>query len=403
MYSLDAQGLSRAVNDSVQRLHGHAQLAPSQCATPSTSHSPHSSWFLARERTCVHSAAAVQVSPFAYSIRALIINEFVSPRWQNLPSARPGVTLGDASLAQLDFYTERCGASSAASPRCHSTMRQGSSADGAFAVNAALSIASLNDSATLALRWQGACLDHVRAPVTGSGSGSASRSTCSRSVCSRRSLPSSSSCSARPRTRRSCAPRRRSPRASSARLPPGGLRFCSGLQIRLVVCCCYASTELSREIERKIKCVDCRSARKAREDAQKALQGNARASKLTGSTGKLKVADTAVANTAVSTDANGAATSTASGRTLSGTQNQLAVGSQLHFTPIAVVWQDLSYYVAVAKGLTGATALNIMESDVEPELAGKKRLLNSITGAARGTPRLQAQLAACSPMVGCSQ
>lgn len=48
------------------------------------------------------------ISPFAYSIRALVVNEFTSPRWQDLPSAQPGVSLGDASLELLDFYTERC-------------------------------------------------------------------------------------------------------------------------------------------------------------------------------------------------------------------------------------------------------------------------------------------------------
>jgi hypothetical protein len=48
------------------------------------------------------------VSPFAYSIRALVINEFTSPRWQSLPSVQPGKSLGDVSLGLLDFYTDRC-------------------------------------------------------------------------------------------------------------------------------------------------------------------------------------------------------------------------------------------------------------------------------------------------------
>ena len=48
------------------------------------------------------------ISPFAYGIRALIINEFTSPRWQDLKSPVPGVSLGNASLGQLDFYTDRC-------------------------------------------------------------------------------------------------------------------------------------------------------------------------------------------------------------------------------------------------------------------------------------------------------
>lgn len=59
----------------------------------------------------------------------------------------------------------------------------------------------------------------------------------------------------------------------------------------------------------------------------------------------------------------------------------LDVGSSLKFTPIHVCWRDLSYYVPVAKGLTGAAALNIMPADAEEDIAGKKRLLNNITGA----------------------
>jgi hypothetical protein len=59
----------------------------------------------------VHSAippwviAFYWLSPFAYSIRALVINEFTSPRWDEpLPV---GKTIGVAALESLDFYTER--------------------------------------------------------------------------------------------------------------------------------------------------------------------------------------------------------------------------------------------------------------------------------------------------------
>ena len=49
------------------------------------------------------------VSPFAYSIRALVINEFTAPRWDTvLP--RVDQRIGTAALESLDFYTDRCGA-----------------------------------------------------------------------------------------------------------------------------------------------------------------------------------------------------------------------------------------------------------------------------------------------------
>ena len=67
--------------------------------------------------------------------------------------------------------------------------------------------------------------------------------------------------------------------------------------------------------------------------------------------------------------------------TASGRRSTLDVGSSLQFTPITVCWRDLSYYVTVPKGLTGAAALNVMPADAGEELAGKKRLLNSVTGA----------------------
>ncbi|KAG1655082.1 hypothetical protein FOA52_010286 [Chlamydomonas sp. UWO 241] len=46
------------------------------------------------------------LSPFAYSIRCIVINEFTSPDWQ-VPTSQPGVTLGDAMLNALSFYKGR--------------------------------------------------------------------------------------------------------------------------------------------------------------------------------------------------------------------------------------------------------------------------------------------------------
>lgn len=47
------------------------------------------------------------ISPFAYSIRGLVINEFTSPRWDRpLPFGEK--SMGDTALESLDFYTDRC-------------------------------------------------------------------------------------------------------------------------------------------------------------------------------------------------------------------------------------------------------------------------------------------------------
>jgi hypothetical protein len=46
------------------------------------------------------------LSPFAYSIRALVINEFTSPRW-DAPMPGGDKTIGVAALESLDFYTDR--------------------------------------------------------------------------------------------------------------------------------------------------------------------------------------------------------------------------------------------------------------------------------------------------------
>jgi hypothetical protein len=60
---------------------------------------------------------------------------------------------------------------------------------------------------------------------------------------------------------------------------------------------------------------------------------------------------------------------------------QATVASTLAFTPITVVWRHVSYYVPVPKNLQGEAARGIMPADAGDELAGKKRLLNDITGA----------------------
>ena len=41
--------------------------------------------------------------------RSLVINEMVSPKWQNLPApgGPPGMSLGDAALDTFDFYTSK--------------------------------------------------------------------------------------------------------------------------------------------------------------------------------------------------------------------------------------------------------------------------------------------------------
>jgi hypothetical protein len=67
---------------------------------------------------------------------------------------------------------------------------------------------------------------------------------------------------------------------------------------------------------------------------------------------------------------------------------EATVASTLAFTPITVVWRYVSYYVPVPKNLQGEAAKDIMPADAGGELAGKKRLLNNITG----TPLPHAQL-----------
>ena len=47
------------------------------------------------------------LSPFSWAMRALAVNEFTSPRWQNVEE-EPGLSLGDDALNRFDFYTDRC-------------------------------------------------------------------------------------------------------------------------------------------------------------------------------------------------------------------------------------------------------------------------------------------------------
>ena len=65
------------------------------------------------------------------------------------------------------------------------------------------------------------------------------------------------------------------------------------------------------------------------------------------------------------------------------TQNNLNVGAELGYTPITLVWQGLSYYVPLPRGNAGSKSLDVMDADSDADVAGKKRLLNDITGAQR--------------------
>ncbi|KAG2425086.1 hypothetical protein HXX76_013995 [Chlamydomonas incerta] len=52
---------------------------------------------------------AYWISPYGYALRALVINEMVSPKWQNVPApgGPPDLSMGDAALLSFDFYTTR--------------------------------------------------------------------------------------------------------------------------------------------------------------------------------------------------------------------------------------------------------------------------------------------------------
>ncbi|GIL86027.1 hypothetical protein Vretifemale_14307 [Volvox reticuliferus] len=53
---------------------------------------------------------AYWISPQGYALRALVVNEMVSPKWQDVPAPpgmSAGLSLGDAALMSFDFYRER--------------------------------------------------------------------------------------------------------------------------------------------------------------------------------------------------------------------------------------------------------------------------------------------------------
>jgi hypothetical protein len=53
------------------------------------------------------SRSHVTAVQFAYALRALVINEFRSPQWQQRVLGVPGAsTMGQAALISFDFYTD---------------------------------------------------------------------------------------------------------------------------------------------------------------------------------------------------------------------------------------------------------------------------------------------------------
>lgn len=51
---------------------------------------------------------AYYLSPFAYALRALVVNEFTGPAWMQRVWGVPGArTLGQAALVSFDFATNR--------------------------------------------------------------------------------------------------------------------------------------------------------------------------------------------------------------------------------------------------------------------------------------------------------
>lgn len=58
------------------------------------------------------------LSPFAYSIRALAINEMTSPRWA-APAPFSGRSIGETALETFDFFTEECAPTSLTNPIDH--------------------------------------------------------------------------------------------------------------------------------------------------------------------------------------------------------------------------------------------------------------------------------------------
>jgi hypothetical protein len=123
--------------------------------------------------------------------------------------------------------------------------------------------------------------------------------------------------------------------------------------------------------------VACRAAQRAREAAQATLKSSTHPVLSDGVAGTRGVAKTAGA----ADIAAAAAAREASTALLDASRAHATVASTLAFTPITVVWRHVSYYVPVPKNLQGEAARGIMPADAGGELAGKKRLLNDITGA----------------------
>lgn len=52
---------------------------------------------------------AYWLSPFAYALRAIAVNELTSARWAGqAPGGPPGQTLGQQGLEAFGLYSERC-------------------------------------------------------------------------------------------------------------------------------------------------------------------------------------------------------------------------------------------------------------------------------------------------------
>lgn len=104
----------------------------------------------------------------------------------------------------------------------------------------------------------------------------------------------------------------------------------------------------------------CRAARQTREEAQQKLQCGA----------------------AAGDGADGSGSAARHQQQQHTSHSGLDVASQLGFTPISLVWKDLSYYVPAPKNASGAAAQGVVQKGdtKDDELVGKKQLLHGITG-----------------------
>lgn len=50
---------------------------------------------------------AYYISPFAYGLRGLVLNEMTSPAWEQQAAFLPGATRGEAALLSFGFFTEQ--------------------------------------------------------------------------------------------------------------------------------------------------------------------------------------------------------------------------------------------------------------------------------------------------------